>query len=140
MKTNTTAPYKAKTTSDGHWVEGYYIDCTGLQTSNQNIYGIIPRNANRLRTLKINKTTLCRSIGETDQCGTPIWEHDIVMHKQSDTIGTVTWYQEDYLGWCIDDIYIGKQQCTKEMWNECKVIGNKFDHPHLLKPEESYDD
>jgi len=48
----------------------------------------------------------------------------------------VKWYQEDYVGWCVDDVCIDEQQFTDEMWNECEVVGDIFDTPELLKGEE----
>ena len=84
---------------------------------------------------EIDPETICQYTGLKDKNGNWIWENDIVKHEVSDTIGTVKWYQEDYVGWCVDDIVIDEQQFTDEMWNECEVIGNIFDHPELLKGE-----
>lgn len=80
----------------------------------------------------VDLETLCEYTGLKDKKGKRIWENDIVKHEVSDTIGTVKWYQEDYVGWCVDDIVIDEQQFTDEMWNECEVIGNIFDNPELL--------
>lgn len=77
--------------------------------------------------------TLCQYTGLKDKNGNKIWENDIVKHEISDTIGTVRWYQGDYIGWCVDDVVIYEQQFTDEMWDECEVIGNIFDNPELLK-------
>ena len=81
---------------------------------------------------EIDSETLCQYIGMVDRNGKRIWEDDIVKHEISDTLGTVKWYQEDYVGWCVDDVMIDEQQFTDEMWNECEVIGNAFDDKHLL--------
>lgn len=80
----------------------------------------------------IDPETVCQYTGLTDKNGKKIFEGDIVNHDMSGAIGTVKWYCEDYAGWCVDDIYIGEQQFTDEMWNECEVIGNIFDNPELL--------
>lgn len=77
--------------------------------------------------------TLCQYTGLKDKNGNRIWENDIIKHEISCTIGTVKWYQEDYAGWCVDDIVIDEQQFTDEMWSECEAIGNIFDNPELLK-------
>ena len=82
---------------------------------------------------EIDPETLCQYTGLKDKDGNRIWENDIVKHEISDTIGTVKWYQEDYVGWCVDDIVIDEQQFTDEMWNECEVIGNVFGNPELMK-------
>lgn len=81
---------------------------------------------------EIDLKTLCQYTGLKDKNGGRIWENDIIKHEISDTTGTVKWYQEDYAGWCVDDIVIDEQQFTDEMWNECEVIGNIFDNQELL--------
>lgn len=82
---------------------------------------------------EIDPETLCQYICMNDKNGKKIWENDIIKHEISDTIGTVKWYQGDYIGWCVDDVVIYEQQFTDEMWDECEVIGNIFDNPELLK-------
>ena len=81
---------------------------------------------------EIDPETLCQFTGMLDKNGNRIWENDIVKHEISDTIGTVKWYEEDYVGWCVDDVVIDEQQFTDEMWSECVVIGNAFDDKHFL--------
>ena len=113
---------------DDWWVEGDVI---------HEPYGVVIQYYVDKRRIKviIDPATLCQFIGKTDKHGKKIWENDIIKHEISDTIGTVKWYQEDYLGWCVDDVMIDEQQFTDEMWDECAVIGNIFDHPELLKGE-----
>ena len=129
--------FKAKTLQ-GEWVEGYY---TKLKWCNNIIHVVIPEGAeidsgNSLcEAHDINPETLCQYTGLTDKNGNRIWENDIVKHDISDTIGTVRWYQEDYAGWCVDDVVIDEQQFTDEMWSECEIVGNIFDNPELLKGE-----
>ena len=132
--------FRAKQIDDGEWVEGYYAmmgkgnlirhyivqNCalTGLfEDPEDNMY---------FNDVEIDPETLCQYTGLNDGNGKRIWENDIVKHERSDTIGTVKWYQEDYVGWCVDDVCIDEQQFTDEMWNECEVIGNAFDDKHLL--------
>ena len=133
--------FRAKQIDDGEWVEGYYAmmgkgnlirhyivqNCalTGLfEDPEDNMY---------FNDVEIDPETLCQYTGLKDKDGNRIWENDIVKHEISDTIGTVKWYQEDYVGWCVDDVVIYEQQFTDEMWDECEVIGNIFDNPELLK-------
>ena len=132
--------FRAKQIDDGEWVEGYYAmmgkgnlirhyivqNCalTGLfEDPEDNMY---------FNDVEIDPETLCQYTGMVDRNGKRIWEDDIVKHEISDTLGTVKWYQEDYVGWCVDDVMIDEQQFTDEMWNECEVIGNAFDDKHLL--------
>lgn len=86
-----------------------------------------------LHAFEVDKETVCQYTGSTDKNGRRIFEGHMVKHDMSDTIGTVKWCCEDYAGWCVDDICIGEQQFTDEMWNECEVIGNIFDNADLLK-------
>ena len=135
--------FRAKRIADGEWVEGYYAmmgkgnlirhyivqNCalTGLfEDPEDNMY---------FNDVEIDPETICQYTGLKDKNGNRIWENDIIKHEISDTIGTVKWYQEDYVGWCVDDTIIDEQQFTDEMWNECEVIGNIFDNPELLKGE-----
>lgn len=127
--------FRAKQIADGEWVEGYYAmmgkgnlirhyivqNCalTGLfEDPEDNMY---------FNDVEIDPETICQYTGLKDVNGNLIWENDIVKHDVSDTIGTVKWYQEDYVGWCVDDIVIDEQQFTDEMWSECEIVGNVFD-------------
>ena len=121
------------------WVEGSYHHQTDYYGELCDKHYIIDGTTTDMEGYgehyEIDPETLCQYTGMVDRNGKRIWENDIVKHEVSDTIGTVKWYQEDYVGWCVDDIVIDEQQFTDEMWNECEVIGNIFDHPELLKGE-----
>ena len=114
------------------WVEGYY--CYFM-----NEHCILPKNLDADAALFgeqkvfviIDPETLCQFIGKTDKHGKKIWENDIVKHEISCTIGTVKWYKEDYVGWCVDDAMTYELPFTDEMWNECEVVRNVFDDKHL---------
>ena len=127
--------FKAKRKDNGEWVEGYY--CFFM-----NNHCILPQNldttpATLFREKKlfflIDPETLCQYTGVEDMNGHKIWENDIIWHGASDTIGVVRWFQEDYVGWCIDDIKIGEQMTSKEMWNESKTMGNIFDDAEFFE-------
>lgn len=142
--------FRAKQKDKGNWVEGYYIRQDETTYCFKEDYERHPENTkhyivfdmptdwglpNRHLMAEIDPETICQYTGLKDKNGNRIWENDIIKHEISDTIGTVKWYQEDYVGWCVDDTIIDEQQFTDEMWNECEVIGNIFDNPELLKGE-----
>lgn len=124
--------FRAKRVDSSKWIEGYYVKYESHLNCDC-YYGIVPTDAGGLYAVRINPETLCQYTRLKDKNGNRIWENDIIKHKISDTIGTVKWYQEDYVGWCVNDIVIDEQQFTDEMWCECEVIGNIFDNPELLK-------
>ena len=131
--------FRAKRIDNGEWATGSYHHQTDYYGDPCDKHYIIDGTATDMEGYgehyEIDPETLCQYTGLKDKKGKRIWENDIVKHEVSDTIGTVKWYQEDYVGWCVDDIVIDEQQFTDEMWNECEVIGNIFDHPELLKGE-----
>lgn len=132
--------FRAKIKDTDEWVEGYYA-MMGKENlirhyivQNCALTGLFddPEENMYFNDVEIDPETLCQFTGMRDKNGNRIWENDIVKHEISDTIGTVKWYEEDYVGWCVDDVQIDEQQFTDEMWNECEVIGNFFDDKHFL--------
>ena len=121
---------------DKHWVYGSLVRGEVLFPKKKEEYFIVELSNRGSCTYEVEPGTLCQYTGMNDKNGKRIWENDIVKHERSDTIGTVKWYQEDYVGWCVDDVCIDEQQFTDEMWNECEVVGDIFDTPELLKGEE----
>ena len=116
--------FRAKRIDNGEWVEGLP----------QKIWGDwhIINSDDENTAYPIDPETLCQFTGLMDKNGKQIWENDIIKHEISDTIGAVKWWEEDYVGWCVDDVMIDEQQFTGEMWSECKVVGNFFDDKDLL--------
>ena len=130
--------FRAKRIDNGELIEGCYVK---LCWNGKEIHEIIQENTeiysgNTIDSIiDIDPETLCQYTGLHDKNGNRIWENDIIKHEISDTIGTVKWYQEDYVGWRVDDTIIDEQQFTDVMWNECEVIGNIFDTPEMLKKQ-----
>ena len=128
--------FRAKRKNNGEWVEGSYHHQTDYYGESCDKHYIIDGTTTDMEGYgehyEIDPETLCQYTGLTDKNGKQIWENDIVKHEISDTIGTVKWYEEDYVGWCVDDVYVDDQQFTDEMWSECVVIGNAFDDKHFL--------
>ena len=121
--------YRAKRTDNGEWViglPGYDIDGNITEIE-------VYRGHEDCVTYEVDPSTFCQCVGIKDKNGKLMWENDIIRHEISDTIGTVKWCEEDYVGWCVDDVMIDEQQFTGEMWSECVVIGNVFDNPELLE-------
>ena len=129
--------FRAKRVDNGEWAYGSYHHQTDYYGDPCDKHYIIDGTTTDMEGYgehyEIDPETLCQYTGLKDKDGNRIWENDIVKHEISDTIGTVKWYQEDYVGWCVDDIVIDEQQFTDEMWNECEVIGNVFGNPELMK-------
>lgn len=128
--------FKAKRIDNGEWIEGNHVY---LENAHYIVPLYIEWNETEQREspmfIRVDRKTLCQYTELEDENKNRIWENDIVKHETSDTVGTVKWYQEDYVGWCVDDVVIDEQQFTDEMWNECEVIGNIFDNPELLRQD-----
>ena len=116
------------------WVEGNFItdEKDDQKAYIGYLFGVVGGVVEDFDIVEINPETLCQYTGLTDKNGKRIWENDIVEHEISSVLGAVEWYAEDYVGWWVNDEYLGKQQFTDEMWDECVVIGNIFDNPELL--------
>ena len=116
------------------WVEGNFItdEKDDQKAYIGYLFGVVDGVEEDFDIVEINPETLCQYTGLTDKNGKRIWENDIVEHEISSVLGAVEWYAEDYVGWWVNDEYLGKQQFTDEMWDECVVIGNIFDNPELL--------
>ena len=116
------------------WVEGNFItdEKDDQKAYIGYLFGVVDGVVEDFDIVEINPETLCQYTGLTDKNGKRIWENDIVEHEISSVLGAVEWYAEDYVGWWVNDEYLGKQQFTDEMCDECVVIGNIFDNPELL--------
>lgn len=132
--------FRAKPIDNGEWLEGYFVKGKWYLDEKER-FAILPLDLSFYphceisEWIEIDPETLCQFTGLTDKNGKRIWENDIVKHEISDTVGTVKWCEENYVGWCVDDVYVDQQQFTDEMWSECEVIGNVFEHSELLEGE-----
>ena len=124
--------FKAKRKDNGEWVEG---DLSYIVHNKEKMY-IFPANGlDSADRYEIDPDTLCQYTGLKDKNGNRIWENDIVKDKLACLLGPVIWYCDDYAGWFLDDEYPEwPQMMSKDMWEDCEVIGNAFDNQELLKP------
>lgn len=132
--------FKAKSTDNGEWVEGYYAvigkNPVIIEKTPEEFFSIDDgedRSGNRI--LEVDAETICQYTGLTDKNGKKIWGNDIcIIHSsnidEEDGFFTVEWDSEgarfalygEGLTVDFDNLYS----------YECEVIGNIFDNPELL--------
>lgn len=126
---------KAKRLDNAEWEKGYYVKCRGhhyILPIYDDDHGYDERYA---EWIEIDPKTVCKYAGITDKNGREVWENDIIYYDAIKAIGKVMWYKEDYIGFAVDDIYDSYQQYTLEMFANADVVGNIFDNPDLLYPQ-----
>ncbi|MDE7436777.1 MAG: YopX family protein [Lachnospiraceae bacterium] len=128
--------FRAK--SAGEWVHGYYTFYPhGFQTAGVPTHVMRDTNSHPGALHLVNPETIGQYTGLTDKNGRKIFEGDIVQYSKIGALGKVVWYEGDYIGFAVDDIYDSFQQYDRELFDEVEVIGNIFDNPGLLKRGES---
>ena len=126
---------KAKRLDNAEWEKGYYVKCRGhhyILPVYDDDHGYDERYA---EWIEIDPKTVCQYAGITDKNGREIWENDIIYHDAIKAVGKVMWYTEDYIGFAVDDIDDSYQQYALEMFANADVVGNIFDNPDLLYPQ-----
>lgn len=124
--------FRGKRLVTEEWFEGNLILGDIIKRYETYIVQVIGKNQH-WKTISVDSETVCQYTGLNDKTGKKIFEGDIIKHDMSNTIGVAKWYHGNYTGWYMEDICMGEQQFTNEMWNECEVIGNIFDNPELLE-------
>lgn len=77
---------------------------------------------------------LMQFTGLTDRHGKEIWEGDILLTDEADWKAIVTWASESGMFYLTDNTGGFSSFCN---WNKCKVLGNIYENPDLLNPQEA---
>lgn len=105
--------FKAKSLNSGKWIEGDLI-----RKSN----GIYIKRHKYLSAI-VDASTVCQFTGLTDKNGAPIYEGDIVMHKDNNAerSGDINW-DSKAAAFCFGQDFLFNYSSE-----DMVVIGNKFD-------------
>ena len=106
--------FKAKSTLDGAWVQGDLIHKED---------GKIAILRNGFNVSEVDPSTVCQFTGLTDKNGTPIYEGDMIMHKDNNAErrGDINW-DSKAAAFCF-----GQDFLVHYPSENMEVISNKFD-------------
>lgn len=127
---NRTIKFRGKRITDGEWLYGYYFVNRGEHFI---VKDELAPTGNTFLDYEVDSETVGQFTGKKDKNGKEIYEHDIIQHKG-----------QNYLVKFLAGMFYGSaEECNKgiyggfPLWSlvdmGCKIIGNKFDNPELLK-------
>lgn len=135
--------YRGKKTISKGWSTGsYYIENENIGVLPINGYiqfHVIKEGTNRdCRIFKIDPSTLCAWTGLTDVNGIKIFAGDIISANDYDTGKSMFVIEWDCVGssFYAENLKDSEEKHMIEHLSYVAVIGNVFDNPELLEPED----
>lgn len=111
--------FKAKRLDNGEWIIGSFV-VMKIPALSKTTIGIVAADGATLH--EIDPSTICQFTGLTDKNGAPIYEGDIVMHKDNNAErrGDINWDSKAAA------FYFGQDFLVHYHSEDMVVVGNKF--------------
>lgn len=124
--------FRGKSIKTKEWVYGYYWT---NQNGNYFIRQTIDLNGCfTIADIEVIPETVGQYTGLKDKNGKEIYEGDIVINREEEVIGKITWNKEEasfYFFMLYEDGYYEEEKLI-DWISELEVVGNIYDNPELL--------